>query len=356
MQNHGSWSVGLGRWGGILIRLHAFFLLFAAFTLYLSWLADRNGETGHVPLGALSIGILFLSVLLHELGHLYAAQRLGGGGDQLVLGPLGGLQPVRTPTDPQGQLVVHLAGPLVNLCVCMICLPWLLSLEGPQQVVGLLNPLRPEAVVHADATWIVGIKLTFWINWLLFLVNLLPAFPFDGGLAVQSLSELLWADAGRRRGPAIAGACARITAVALLVLAWLFHDAGSELLPLWFPLVLLAIFLFFSARSEKPRRTPAPDVDHVFGYDFSQGYASLEKTAQSTAPRAPSTGLWEHWREQRKVAREQRQVQVEAEDEQRVDQILDQVHREGMQSLSEEDRSVLERVSQRYRDRLGDRT
>ena len=44
--------MGLGRWGGVRIRLHAFFLLFAAFTLYLSWLADRNVESGHVPLGA----------------------------------------------------------------------------------------------------------------------------------------------------------------------------------------------------------------------------------------------------------------------------------------------------------------
>ncbi len=345
--------MGLGRWSGIQVRLHAFFLLFAAFTLYLSWLADRGDGPGYLPLGGLSVGLLLLSVLLHELGHLYAAHRLGGGGDQLLLGPLGGLQPLRLPPDPQGALIVCLAGPVVNLVVCVICLPWLLSLETTQQVLGLLNPLHPEALVQGESAWVVAVKLAFWINWLLFLVNLLPAFPFDGGRAVHAISELLWDEAGRRHGPAIAGGCARITAVVLLIVAWIFRDTGNDLLPLWFPLVLLAIFLFFSARSEQPQRSSPSSVDHVFGYDFSQGYTSLEKSTQAASPPAPPPGLWQRWLQQRRDARQQRKSRQEAEEEQRVDEILDRLHQHGMDSLSAEDRSLLERVSLRYRNRQG---
>ena len=47
---------------------------------------------------------------------------------------------------------------------------------------------------------------------------------------------------------------------------------------------------------------------------------------------------------------------MEAEEEQRVDEILDRLHRHGKESLTAEDHSLLERVSVRYRNRLSDTT
>ncbi|MCO6459360.1 MAG: site-2 protease family protein [Pirellulaceae bacterium] len=353
MQDHGSWSVGLGRWGGVQIRLHAFFLLFAACTLYLGWLADSRGEQGHVALGAFSVGVLLASVLVHDLAHLHIARRLGGGAERLVLGPLGGLQPVRTPGVPQADLIIHLAGPAVNLVVCVICLPWLLSLEGPQHVLGLLHPLQPRSVAVASSPWIVAIQLTFWINWLLFLVNLLPAFLFDGGRMLRSLVELFWEDAGRRYAAVIIGACAQLAAIGLLIAAFLCRNQAAELFPVWFPLVLLSILLFFSSRTAETPRVDPPAADQPFGYDFSQGYTSLEKSTQQIAP-PPPPGLWQRWRQQRRDARQQRQQRVEADEERRVDEILDRLHQHGLDKLSAEDRALLERVSVRYRNRQRD--
>ena len=44
MRDQAIWSVSLGRWGGVQVRLHMFFVLFAAFTLYLSWLYGQTAD------------------------------------------------------------------------------------------------------------------------------------------------------------------------------------------------------------------------------------------------------------------------------------------------------------------------
>ncbi|HQU43597.1 MAG: hypothetical protein B7Z73_14820, partial [Planctomycetia bacterium 21-64-5] len=88
--------------------------------------------------------------------------------------------------------------------------------------------------------------------------------------------------------------------------------------------------------------------DALFGYDFSQGYTSLEKTAQS---RKAPPGPVKKWLDERRAKRLQRQQQVEAEEDRRVDDVLARLHELGKHGLSEEDRALLNRVSARYRNR-----
>ena len=76
MRDQAIWSVSLGRWNGVQLRLHMFFLLFAAFTLYLSW-REEPAAADMVWIAAGSLGILLVSVVLHELGHYFAAVRFG---------------------------------------------------------------------------------------------------------------------------------------------------------------------------------------------------------------------------------------------------------------------------------------
>jgi hypothetical protein len=86
----------------------------------------------------------------------------------------------------------------------------------------------------------------------------------------------------------------------------------------------------------------------LFGYDFSQGYTSLER---STTRHEAQVGPITRWIQRRRQARFQRQREVEAEEERRVDDILVRLHTHGIDSLSDEDRSLLKRVSARYRQR-----
>lgn len=351
MRSHITWSITVIRWRGVRVRLHMFFLLFAVFTLFLGWKASFGPEAGDgLIIAAGSLMILLVSVLLHEFGHFYAALRLGGAGDEIVLGPFGGLASMHPPLEPRGECLMHLAGPVVNLAVCLVA-AGIVAVQTGHEFVRLLHPLQPAGLFVGSA-WLQAVKLAFWINWVLFLVNLLPAFPFDGGRALRAALCMLWPDANPRRAASTVALIAKFAALGLSILAifLLVSNQSSEsgLVPIWFALLLLAIFLYFSAKQEEDRALDVEPDDDVFGYDFSQGYTSLERSREGEEE---PPGPVRRWLEQRREAHQERQREIEAEEERRVDEILGQLHQQGMESLSEEDRSLLKRVSDRYRQR-----
>src|SRR5687768_14584198 len=70
---------------------------------------------------AMLMGLLFLSVLLHEFGHCFAARYMDGEADEILLWPLGGLAMCRSlPHTPLAHFVVAAGGPLVTLGLCLI--------------------------------------------------------------------------------------------------------------------------------------------------------------------------------------------------------------------------------------------
>ncbi|HEX5446288.1 MAG TPA: site-2 protease family protein [Pirellulales bacterium] len=338
-----SWNLSLGRWAGVQVRLHVFFVLFIAVALQL------GSSSGEAAFWETVVGLLILlaSVLAHEFGHCLAAARMGGAVDQILLWPLGGLAPVQTSHDPQIELLTAVAGPLVNLSVCTIAAP-LLFIEG-HSVLELFNPLLPPMAKHG-LTWVDGVAWTFWINWLLFLVNFLPAAPLDMGRALRAM---LCMQNDFRHGVVMAARVAQSTAFGLWFAAgWLAYNNAQSANPQFgfavLPLVLLGVLLFFSARQEA-ERVYDPDADEApFGYDFSQGYTSLEKAAQ---PRASSQGMFRKWLIERRQERLRRQQLLEAEEERRADAVLAKLHQDGLHALSEDERSLLNRVSARYRNR-----
>ncbi len=353
MRSHTSWSIGLGRWGGVDVRLHMFFLLFAVCTLFFAWQASQtpgSGDLVWVAIGSLSI--LLTSILLHECGHYFAAVRTGGAGDEIVVGPLGGLTSMRPPADPFAECVMHLAGPLVNLVLCIVS-GTVLQLVVPGSVWGLLHPLAPEGLVE-EAGMVGALKLTFWINWVVMLANLLPAFPFDGGRALRAALMGWWPDASPRRAALFVSMLAKFAALVLLVFAGVqgryFNspENASRQIPMWFSLALLAIFLYFSAKHEEERVEEIELEDDLFGYDFSQGYMSLE---QNNRPQPPQEGHFKRWLAKRRREKHRRQAELEQEEELRVDGILERLHEQGMDQLSTEEQLLLKRVSHRYRQR-----
>lgn len=349
MGSHKTWSVSLGDWGGLPVRLHAFFLLFAAFTVYLGWRAEGSEMERGLWIAAGSLGILLVSVLLHELGHFMAASRLGGSMSELIVGPLGGLSPMRPPLDPVAEVGVHLAGPAVNLLICLLTGSAAVALDISPRPLSLLNVLAPPDLVDNGPPWAVGCKLTFWINWLLVLINLLPAFPFDGGRALRAGVLSIWPNRGVRQASLAVATVAKLTAFALLVAAVILagrESADQALVPAWTALLMLAIFLYFSAKQEAEQEERPAETSDAFGYDFSQGYTSLERSHPAVEE---SVSPVQKWLTQRKEARQQRQRALEAEEELRVDDILSRLHAHGIESLSPDDRALLDRVSARYR-------
>ena len=92
--------------------------------------------------------------------------------------------------------------------------------------------------------------------------------------------------------------------------------------------------------------------ESVFGYDFSQGYTSLEKDEQPTAaPKPKKLGPIKRWLQARRERKAQQEALQKAADEARMDDLLDKIHRQGKESLTDEERRFMARVSAQYRNR-----
>jgi Zn-dependent protease len=168
------WSWNIGRIAGIRLYVHfTFFIL-------LAWIGLQHYEAHRELLEALSgmafIVTLFGIVVLHELGHALAARRYGIPTRDITLLPIGGVARLeRMPNDPWQELVVALAGPAVNVVLAAGIFALLVLGEG-------FAPL-------ADVMRVGGSFLgqLFWINVMLAVFNLLPAFPMDGGRVLRAL-------------------------------------------------------------------------------------------------------------------------------------------------------------------------
>src|SRR6476659_1342056 len=209
------WSLPLGRWWGVAVYLHVFFVLSALLAL-----AFQLRDPDLLSTGLRVVAVLLVSVTLHEVGHSLAAVRVGGKVDAVVLGPVGGLISPRVPDEPEVHLFVALAGPLVHLLLAVLAAIFL-ALAGNRDLLGLLNPFAtPQDLIEGGTARtaakltvsIVAAKLTLWVNWILMLLNLLPAYPFDGG---PILRAMLWPALGRRTARVVTSRVAMFIACGL---------------------------------------------------------------------------------------------------------------------------------------------
>ena len=337
-----SWKIYLGRWGGVRVYLHAFFLLLAVIALHFS---ARSDDSQLVWYAGAAMLMLLASVLFHEFAHCFAARRMGSCADQVLIWPFGGLTPVNIAHDPQRELITTLAGPIANLLVCVtvigVLVVWKAAAGSDTNLLALLNPLKPPYAheLGLDAE----LKLAFWLNWMRVVVNALPAPPLDGG---QLLRAVVWPKLGLRSATQMVARAATITAVAAWITAWLVRDRYPFASV---PLVVIGFVLYFGTRTESDTGNEGDGDERMFYYDFSQGYTSLERASEP--PRRRRSGMLKGWLERRREEKAQRQREVEALEEQRVDGILARLHETGIDGLTPEERALLDRVSARYRSR-----
>jgi Zn-dependent protease len=335
------WSLSLGRWAGIHVRVHIFLLLFAVVSLaYMP--ADLYWPA------FLTLGVAIGSLFLHEAAHALAAIRVGGKVDSVILGPVGGLVSPRVPDEPEVQLFVALAGPIVHLSLVVVAAVGL-ALAGNANILALLHPLNLSLINDNQSAWLLLGKLTLWINWMLLLLNLLPAYPFDGGPIFRAM---LWPALGRRTARVVTGRAGMILGV-LIAAAALIRFSAPELDNLAFvkfPLVMLGIFVFFSARQDLVSDWSEELFDEAAGYHVrSDGVDLLEPVELEEDDEEPV--LVEHHRRQGEPREQHRQSQ-EAYEDARVDDILARLHDTNLSQLSPEELEILRRASERYKQRL----
>lgn len=168
------WSLKLGRILGIDVYVHFTFLLLLGFVGLAHWMTERSLAAALT--GLLFFTGLFACVLLHEYGHALAARKYGIATRDITLLPIGGLARLeRMPDKPSQELVVALAGPLVNVIIAAGLFLGL-SLTGTWQPLASLTTTSGNLLERLLA-----------VNVFLVLFNLLPAFPMDGGRVLRSL-------------------------------------------------------------------------------------------------------------------------------------------------------------------------
>ncbi len=140
------------------------------------------------------------------------------------------------------------------------------------------------------------------------------------------------------------------TVVGLILWSFVSPSGGAEgpLVPAWLPLNILTLYLIFVARWEFAHGDEEDREGDLLGYDFSQGYTSLER-GQEHPRRRP--GPLRRWLDQRREQKQNRAREIEAEEERRVDEILARVKDVGMDAITPVERALLNRVAIRYRNR-----
>jgi Zn-dependent protease len=175
---------------------------------------------------------LFTCVVMHEYGHALTARRFGVDTVDIILLPIGGVARLtRLPKKPIQELLIALAGPLVNVIIAVILALFLwFTRDNPFEIIG------NDATIYTHSSNFI--PLLFLLNITLVVFNMIPAFPMDGGRVLRALLTL---KAGRLKATRVASVIGQLMAVAF--------GAFAVIEGQW-TLGLIGIFIFFSARSE----------------------------------------------------------------------------------------------------------
>src|SRR5579872_2088499 len=176
-------SLHLFRIKGIDVNLHWSWFLVAIFEI-----EARRGQYTSVLWNVLEYLALFAIVLTHEFGHALACRSVGGTADTIMLWPLGGVAYVNPPQRPGATLWSIVAGPLVNV---VLAAPLLLVWTTAKSLGWQYSMPDQYQFIRAVASIDIG----------LFIFNILPIYPLDGG---QILRSLLWYPLGRARSLMVA--------------------------------------------------------------------------------------------------------------------------------------------------------
>jgi stage IV sporulation protein FB len=132
----------------------------------------------------------------------------------------------------------------------------------------------------------------------------------------------------------------------VMVIIGLFGIVANE--AMW---LMLAVFIYVTCR-QKWFVLETGGEEPMFGYDFSQGYTSLERDQPAAAPpRRKRPNFVQRWLQRRAQRKAQRQQETREAEARRMDELLEKVQQHGLQALTDEEHRFLTRVSARYRNR-----
>jgi Zn-dependent protease len=219
--------IALGRYQKAPIYLHPTFFINAAMLAFPFW---SIGNLRGLALAGLFIAVIFASVLLHELAHAVVAKRYGLSALRIDIHPLGGLvqfwyQPLKRSQD----FAIALAGPMSNLAIGLVALVLLASVPPLEPTMIEIDGRLFTVLTHEKRFVERLLRGSAYLNLGLCAVNLIPAFPLDGG-------KLLYLVIDKRWGPRVAALIVSALGLAFASVST-FAFIGSMLAgyPIWAP-------------------------------------------------------------------------------------------------------------------------
>lgn len=224
------WSVPLGRWLGVEIRVHTFFLLLAVVCIGLG--ASEGGPYSKLR-GLALFFILGAAITVREIARLLVAAWYGIRLRAILLLPIGGLFAYATPesqetaTSGYGQIALGAAGPLANFLSALALAAFVTGASGQFDL--FTRPFISSSHLLRSIVWMqAGLAV----------VHLLPAYPLDCGRLIRGRFA-------RAHGAAPAGRAAtglgQLLAVVLIL-------AGILLKDYWLPIA--GLFIMIAAQIE----------------------------------------------------------------------------------------------------------
>lgn len=219
------WSLYVGKIFGIKVFIHWTFIFLIAWILVNNF---REGNT--IANGVYTIAFVlavFGCVTLHELGHALAAKYFKYHTKDITILPIGGMARMdEIPENPNHELAVAFAGPMVNILIAIFLYPlvvWFGSI-----------PTFFSILFNSGDTFIFSLLV---VNIILATFNLIPAFPMDGGRAFRAVLSFFM---DRVRATRIAARTGQVLAVAFFFIGILYNPI----------LALIGVFIFMMAQAE----------------------------------------------------------------------------------------------------------
>jgi len=142
------------------------------------------------------VALIFISILVHELAHAHVALNLGWFVSGIEIDLLEGRAIMDGSIPPKDDLKITLAGPISNLI--LVGIGWIISF----------------LLINSGYLFDLSIKFIV-INIILFLFNLIPIYPLDGGRALRSI--LLTKMRSRTKAFKVSTAISLVLSVSLFV-------------------------------------------------------------------------------------------------------------------------------------------
>ena len=241
------YSISLRKLFGIPITIHW------TFWILIVWIVVNGvmkGQSSSQLLWyVLFVMAIFVCVGLHELGHALAAKRYGIKTHSITFLPIGGVaRLMKIPDKPKQELIITIAGPMVNIIIALVL-----------GIVLLLTKRIPFSAENLDLITSINASnflfMLFLINIMLFIFNMIPAFPMDGGRIFRALLSFVFP---RLKATSLAVRVGQGFAIVFVLLGLLYNPF----------LIVIAIFITLGAQTELQDVKFSEALDHYKASDL----------------------------------------------------------------------------------------